>query len=128
MTARTSSTSHGDYLNRYVLHAHYSLHDPDVLLWNVVGKRVELCSRPLVTYPSSRLLDACALGLKESILADMRMWTRLWMYHNGREDPRAEHHSLAYLEAKRNVESLSGVIQTAVQKYYKAHPVDPTHE
>ena len=127
MTARSSST-YGDYLNRHVLHAHYSPLDPEVLLWYVVGKRVELTSRPLTTYPSSRLLDASALGLKESVLADMRTWTRLWMFHNGREDPRAEFHSPAYLESKKNVETLSGVIHSAVKKYYAEHPVDTTHE
>ena len=132
MTARASASSGfhslGDYYNRYVLHAYYSPHDPEVLLWHVVGKRVELTSRPLTTFPSSRLLDASALGLKEAVLADMRTWTRLWMYHSGKEDPRAEHHTPAYLEAKRNVEALSGVIHTAVKAYYVAYPMDPTHE
>lgn len=129
MTTRTSGIhSLGDYYNRYVLHAHYSPSDPEVLLWHVVGKRVELTSRPLTTYPSSRLLDANALGLKESVLADMRTWTRLWMYHNGREDPRAEFHTPAYLEAKRNVEAFSTTITTAVKTYYAKHPIDTTHE
>ncbi len=133
MTARpsvssTSSYALGDYYNRYVLHAHYAPHDPTVLLWNVLGKRVELSLRPVTTYPSSRILDANALGLKESILADMRSWTRLWMYHHGREDPRAEHHTPAYMEAKAHVERLSGVIHTAVKAYYDAHPIDTTHE
>ena len=118
----------GDYYNRYVLHAYYSPYDPKVLLWNVVGKRVELAVRPIIRYTTSRILDASALGIKESVLADMRTWTRLWMYHNGKEDPRAEHHSPAYLEAKAHVERLSGVIHTAVKAYYTAHPIDTTHE
>jgi hypothetical protein len=130
MTMRSSSAvhSHGEYLDRYVLHAHYSPLDPEVLLWHVVGKRVELSLRSVTFFPSSRLLDATALGLKESVLADMRTWTRLWMYHNGREDPRSEHFSPAYLEAKRNVETLSGIIHTSVKKYFAEHPRDPTHE
>ena len=130
MTARPSVSSYamGDYYNRYVLHAYYSPYDPEVLLWNVLGKRVELAVRPISTYPTSRILDASALGIKESVLADMRTWTRLWMYHNGKEDPRTEHHSPAYLEAKAHVERLSGVIHTAVKAYYATYPIDPTDE
>jgi hypothetical protein len=118
----------GDYYNQYVLHAYYSLHDPEVLLWSVLGKRVELAVRAVATYATSRILDASALGLKETVLADMQTWTRLWMHHNGREDPRSEHHTPAYREAKGHVERLSCIIHTAVKAYYSAHPMDPTHE
>lgn len=116
---RLLSHQTGPSLNKYVVHAYYSPLFKDQLIWNVHGKMVEaVVAPPRDLHTSSVFLTAADLGLKESVLVEMRAWVRHWMFHSGREDPRATHFSPSYLEAKRRVEELSGLIDPAVKKYF----------
>jgi hypothetical protein len=118
------SALHTSSLNKYIVHAYHSPIFPDLLVWNVVGRLVEAVALPPADlHPSSIYLTAADLGIKESVLKDMRAWTLHFVFHNGREDPRAEQHSSSYLEAKHRVEELSGVIDPAVKKYFAEHKI-----
>lgn len=104
-------------LHKYVIHTYKR---PDgALHWHVPGKLVQvLVRRPLDDCETSLYLTAADLGIKNTDLEQMHFWTDQWMFHNGREDPRAEFHSPAYIQAKTQVELLSPVIDAAVKKYY----------
>jgi hypothetical protein len=115
-----SSFLTGAQLNEYVLHAYIHPKFPEILTWRVIGRRVEAVVSHLETYPFSKILNAQDLGLDETVLSDMRTWSNLWSYHNGREDPSAAEHSPSYLEAKHRVTTLSSVIHPAVKKHFTA--------
>lgn len=115
-----SSLLSGADLNKYVIHAYYHPSFPEILTWYVVGKYVEAIVAPIKTYESSQFLTAEDLGLKDSVLANMRIWTQQWKFHNGCVDPHSSSHTQAYLEAKHQVEKLTNIIHPAVKNYFTA--------
>lgn len=122
-----TSYDHGSFLNDYVVHAYRSPfpeHGDNVILWDFVGRRVEAVVKPPPTHPTSCFLTAADLRLKEKILSDMKAATAAWLYHNGREDPRAADHSPAYLDAKKRLEDLSAILLDALKTYF-ASPYAP---
>ena len=122
-----TSYEQGYFLNNFVVHAYRSPfpeHGDDVILWDFVGRRVEAVVKPPPTHPTSCFLSAADLRLKEKILVDLKRTTDAWLYHNGREDPRAAEHTPAYLETKKQVEELSAVIVAALKTYF-ASPYAP---
>lgn len=104
-------------LTKYVVHTYKR---PDSgLHWHVAGRRVEVIVKPPLDEQSDSLyLAATDLGLKNRLLEEMHIWTQQWFIYNGREDPRAEFHSAAYIQAKSQVERLSPIIDAAVKSYY----------
>ena len=105
-------------LHKYIVHT-YKRSD-GTPHWHVPGKLVQvLVKRPLDECESSLYLTAANLGLKHKDLEQMYIWTNQWVINNGREDPCAEFHSAAYIQAKTHVELLSSIIDAAVKKYYE---------
>ena len=116
------------FLNQWAIHAYRSPfpeHADDVILWDFVGKRVEALVKPPKTHPSSCLLSAADLRLKERVLIELRSAMDAWKFHNGREDPRAEHHTPAYLETKAQLEALTLTVNAALKTYF-ASPHAPS--
>ena len=122
-----NSYDQGSFLNNYVIHAYRSPfpeHGDDVIMWDFVGRRVEAVVKPPKMYPTSCLLTAADLRMKEQVLIDLKAVSAAWVYHNGRENPHAEHHTAAYLEIKARLEDLSAKVIAALKAYF-ASPYAP---
>ena len=122
-----TSYDHGSFLNHYAIHAFRSPfpeHADDVIMWDFVGRRVEAVVKPPKMYDTSCLLSAADLRIKEQVLIDLKAVTAAWMYHNGREDPRAEHHTPTYLATKAQLEALTLTVNAALKTYF-ASPYAP---
>lgn len=104
-------------LNKYVVHTY--LHSDGSPHWYVAGTRLEvMVVPPFDVQADSLFLSAADLGLKDRLLKEMRFRNLQWHTYNGREDPRAEFHSAAYLQAKTQVEQFAPIIDAAVKSYY----------
>jgi hypothetical protein len=105
-------------LSFYVVHSY--LREDGRPHWHVVGKYIEaIVKPPLDVQANSKYLTAKDLGLKDTTLQKTCFWTKQWLIYNGREDPRAEFHTAAYIQARCEVSVLSQIVDAAVKKYYE---------